>query len=189
MLPQLIELLQCLNQIQKKIKIKKGPKQKGNKSLGGWERNHVGRLPPRSSVATATWSLLQLDQLLPAPEPLDGQGGGPRRSSRSLALASLLFSPSFYPSISVCPRTRNRHRNLARCSAGRCRRLRPPQANRRYQNVRREVLYHLAQPCFPGCGHLDGIINLLQHHHRDTDRTPTPISSPSSSLRPRRLRS
>jgi hypothetical protein len=68
------------------------------------------------------------------------------------------------------------------------RRVEPPQTNRLHGKVRREVLYHLAQPCFPGCGHLDGIVNLLQHHHRDTDRTPTPISAASDLLRPRRPR-
>ena len=41
--------------------------------------------------------------------------------------------------------------------------------------LRREVLYHLAKPCFPGCGQLDGIVNLPQHHHRDTDRNTSPI--------------
>ena len=78
------------------------------------------------------------------------------------------------------------HRTLAPPSAIDSRSSTPPLTNRLGEKFRREVFYHLAKPCFPGCGHLDGIVNLLHHHHRDTDRNSSPI--PAVSGHPRRHR-
>ena len=171
--PQIIIFLHWLINKQK-LKREKDLQEIKAKEPGGSEQNaRVVFLPCSVATPVARHGLLPSDQL--APEALRAWIR-PGRHPLPSPLASPL-SRALSPSLSV-----RDTETLGRAAVRHCRRLRPSQANRRYQKLRLDLVYISVESRFSGRPPSSGISGIPRALHRASPAN----TSPSRFHQPRR---
>ena len=160
--------------------MEKDPNKIKIKRPGGFERNRPRVVFPVACSDTAPWASCSRSTRS-SPAAAASRSGGPEAS---------LSAPRFSPSRSLWfPRNgETLTPNPSSPSIGHCRSSEPSPSNRRYRDLRLDVLYLIAEPRFPGGRHLAAIVETPSRHRPpfivDSRRLRPSPSSPSTRASP-----